>query len=142
MSHPIEGSHTAPAITTVDGNAIVGAWYAPTGPTTYVLLVFLPDGTFLLGQDGYGDEWGHPGFERGTYTWNKTTGAFSVNVITDTNGEWGLSHPSPGETFTVHVSGSTLTFSGSSGGSYDFPRVGTTAPAPPATRSGKRYLFR
>ena len=30
--------------------------------------------------------------ERGRYTWDSQTGAFTSSVITDTNGEWGFSH--------------------------------------------------
>jgi hypothetical protein len=47
---------------------------------------------YFAAEDGLTDSRGRAGFERGTYTWNATTGAFSTKVINDTNGAWGFSN--------------------------------------------------
>ena len=46
--------------------------------------------------------------ERGTYTWNPQTGAFTATTIVNTDGDWGLSNGFPP---FVTVNGNTLTFS-------------------------------
>jgi len=80
-------------------NPLVGGWWVTgfgdelagrAGGT--VVMVFLADGTFYMIQDGDTDPSGEDGMERGTYTWDETTGAISVNLFVDTNEEWGFSH--------------------------------------------------
>jgi hypothetical protein len=55
------------------------------------------------------DPSGQDGFEWGTYSWNETTGAFSVHVLVDNNGEWGFSNPQGA--MTIQVDGNQLTYS-------------------------------
>jgi Ca2+-binding RTX toxin-like protein len=83
---------------TSDSSPMVGAWTASnSGESASTLaFTFLDDGTYLLAEDGNPalDPSGKDGMERGTYTWNQGTGAFTATVpnSTNTNGEWGLSH--------------------------------------------------
>jgi hypothetical protein len=90
-------------------NPIVGSWLHESGGT-FVVFTFLADGRYVMAQDGTPAGGGMPGVERGTYTWNAQTGAFTATAIPalDKNGEWGLSHGAPP---TVTVLGSRMTFS-------------------------------
>lgn len=84
----------------------------PTSPTSFhgawifgdasmvdacLMLILLPDGTFYLAEDAPIDE-DEPGdgIEVGTYTLDPETGLFSATVVTDTNGDYGLSDPPVG----------------------------------------------
>jgi hypothetical protein len=116
------------ALTRVTGTSpLVGAYGSADTADESVALVFLPNGYFYLVQDGdstpAGDPNGHDGMEWGTYSWNSTTHAFTANVLVDTNGEWGLSHPDGATAIAFSGDFLTLTFSD---GSEDFPiaRVG------------------
>ena len=101
---------------------IVSAWKA-VGQDAIV--IFRYDGTYYLAQDSATE----PGMERGTFTWDKATAAFSATTIVDTNGELGLSHP--GGITTLTISGNTMiyTVAGPGGGSFTFSRVVNTASA-------------
>jgi hypothetical protein len=93
------------------GGPIVGNWYntdaGDAGGTA--VLSFRADGTYMMAQDGDdADPDGWDGMESGTYTWNAATGAYTADVLVDTNGEWGLSDP--GDNETIKISGNTLTF--------------------------------
>ncbi|VGO13825.1 hypothetical protein PDESU_02382 [Pontiella desulfatans] len=74
-------------------SSIVGSWVIgdPTTEDT-VALTFLTNGTYFLTHDSTDGFSGGLGMERGTYTWDSETGAFSRTVTVDTNGEGGLSH--------------------------------------------------
>ena len=96
---------------------IVSAWKA-NGPD--VLLIFRYDGTYYMIHDS--DT--RPGMERGTFLWNKATGAFSARTLVDTNGEGGLSHPA-GKT-SVSINGNTMTYNVQGEGSFKFSRVVNT----------------
>jgi len=121
-------ANTNSAARITGASPIVGAWFAGNAalPDRSAVLVFLEDGTYFFAQDGdssaaTGDPNGHDGMERGTYTWNSSTGAFTATPIVDTNGQWGLSHPQgPG---TVSVAGDLLTFSESGVVAAVFARV-------------------
>jgi hypothetical protein len=87
---------------------IVGAWFAVDDPG---VITFMRDGKYFLAQAGTGgaigipDATGQPGMERGTFAINPTTAAFTVSVIRDTNGDWGLSHSGA---MTMTVNGNSL----------------------------------
>lgn len=93
-------------------SALVGAWLRPAANgESAIVITFLADGSFFLVEDGdpVADPGGQDGMERGTYTWNAATGAFSSNVATDTTGVWGISH------FPINnvtVSGNTMVAQG------------------------------
>jgi hypothetical protein len=111
---PPAEAFTAPTV--IESSGIVGTWVA--GDTAVAdssaVLRFFANGFYMFAQDGpNNDPNGHDGMERGTYTWNSGTGAFTAAALTDTNGTWGLSNPSG--SVTVTVSGDTLTYTDGSG---------------------------
>src|SRR6185369_9469048 len=113
---PGDGAFSVPLVT--GSSAIVGAWVLgdTTAPDSSAVVTFFANGTYLFAQDGPpGDPFGHDGIERGTYTWNQATGAFTATALVDTNGEWGLSDPVG--SVTVTVSGNTLTYTDDEGSS-------------------------
>ncbi|MEI6334989.1 MAG: DUF4347 domain-containing protein, partial [Methylococcaceae bacterium] len=75
---------------------IVGSWHSTNRgqANSNGVLTFLSDGTYLMAEDGNSnlDPSGQDGMERGTYSWNPVSGAFSYHTLVDTTGEWGLSH--------------------------------------------------
>jgi hypothetical protein len=73
---------------------IVGSWLHESGDSIAVV-TFLTDGTYVVAQDGAAAGGGTPGIERGTYTWNAQTGAFTATTTLDTNEQWGFSHSVP-----------------------------------------------
>ncbi len=81
---------------------LVGAWQFGDGAANASgVLVFLPNGYYFHAEDAEVGSSDPDGMERGTYTWNESTGAFSATTVVDTNGEIGLSHPDGSDTFTV-----------------------------------------
>lgn len=95
---------------------IVGSWFNNSGP---IALTFTGDGKYFLAEagsaagPGTSDPFGQPGMERGTYTVDETTGALSATVLQDTNGTWGLSHPTG--PMTLALNGNILTMTESTG---------------------------
>lgn len=90
---------------TLNAQAIVGAWVTgdslnPSSDGTEVV-VFTSDGGYYQIETNSTDQ----GFERGVYTWNESTEAFSSATYVDTNGNGGLS--AAGLT-SLTVSGDTL----------------------------------
>jgi hypothetical protein len=83
-------------VTTVSqawGQSIVGAWtHGSTMGEGASVFVFLADGHFYMIQNAQAAEAPHgfDGFERGTYTWNPATGALSVALLQDLNGDTGF----------------------------------------------------
>jgi hypothetical protein len=104
--------------------SIVGTWYAAEGTSTpgvarlAIALTFLPDGTYLMADNGNttsNDPAGQPGIEVGTYTYNGATGALVTTCPPiNTDGEWGLSHGGQGgctgSSITITIQGNTLRF--------------------------------
>jgi len=86
---------------------IVGAWsFADAGtPGDPVILVLGADGTYYFIQASVApaETSAAPGFERGRYTWDAGTHAFTVTTVQDTNGDAGLdgANGQSGVTFTV-----------------------------------------
>ncbi|XOV89514.1 MAG: thrombospondin type 3 repeat-containing protein [Pseudomonadota bacterium] len=108
---PLDPTRSSP-----DVAAIQGVWYfnetpgagAAGGP---VFFIFLPDGQFMMAQDGDSvqDPNGMDGLEIGTYEYDGTTLTWPT-IVLDTNGEWGLSHS--GSSLPVSIDGDTLTVDG------------------------------
>jgi hypothetical protein len=98
-------------------SAIWGSWYGINQGQAQgtVVFSFFPNGEYFLNDHGNPalDPNGHPGIERGTYTWNETTGAFSFTTLVNGDGEWGLSDGGPGQ---ITIAGDTLTAAGPDGG--------------------------
>lgn len=96
---------------------IIGSWTGADALTGHKwVITFMANGEYVHAEDGPSATNFQSGMERGTYTWNASTGAFATGgcPAVDTNGESGLSHQTPGvcsantgSTWTV--SGNTLT---------------------------------
>lgn len=75
-------------------NPLVGSWLIEDKEEPLLALAtFTADGQYLMLQDSPADDAGWPGIERGTYTYNTDTSGVTFATITDTNGQWGFSHP-------------------------------------------------
>jgi hypothetical protein len=85
-------------------SAIVGSWHIPGQDAN---LTFMADGTYYHSEESDDEPDSTTGIERGTYTWNSGTGALSATLLTDTNGDIGLSNPAPSYNFTI--SGNIMT---------------------------------
>lgn len=110
---------------------LLGSWTAQNtfGPN-FIVFTAMADGTFTISEDGTNDPAGRDGMERGTYTWDPTTGAVTATVQVDTNGENGISHTN--RPLTATVSGNTLTFTETGGIPVVLTRVvDMTAPIDP-----------
>jgi hypothetical protein len=108
------------AIAHLQSQTLVGSWYVVLAPGVHstIVITFFPDGTYLMAEDGDPgtDPNGQDGMERGTYSWDPATGAFSATTTVDTSGQWGLSHPQGA--VTVTISGDVLTYGDSGGNAY------------------------
>lgn len=75
--------------------AIVGGWTTELDGN-HIFVALLSNGTYVHAEVGTASEGGQTGIERGTYSWDPATGAFATGCpAVDTNGQWGLSHPTP-----------------------------------------------
>ena len=96
-----------PTLVHASSSDILGGWYSTNtgGAKSDVAITFFSDGTYFAAEVGssFSDPTGQDGMERGTFSWNPQTGAFSVITQVDTSGEWGLSHSGPN--VTVQISG-------------------------------------
>jgi len=91
--------------------SIVGAWYF--GDTRFDdsgVVVFLDSGHYfhVVNADVFDAPTGFDGFERGTYTWNATTGAFTATTLYNGDGDLGLSELSGVPGMVANVYGDTL----------------------------------
>lgn len=126
FSHASLTRFTLSTVLTATPQAIVGAWQFGNGtPGDSGVLVFQANGVYYHAQDiTDSDTELYDGMERGTYTWNSGTGAFSSITQIDTNGEIGLSDPLAA--FTMMVVGDNLTIT-EGGDSFSLSRVGDSA---------------
>ena len=92
-----------------EANPLVGSWFMQDQESgKAVMLTFLDNGKYFHAEVGQ-DEGGQNGVEYGEFGWDAANG-ISVTVITDTNGEWGLSHlPDAKPLFEVDETGGVLT---------------------------------
>jgi hypothetical protein len=110
--------------------SIVGAWRVnDTESGSPAVVVFMADGTYYLIQATVTatEVNAAAGFERGLYTWDGTTGAFTVTTLNDTNGDAGLSDNNGMLNATVFVSGDTLSLA------ENGPAIGSRIKAPGIT---------
>ena len=126
FSHATLTQFTLSTVLTPTPQAIVGAWQFGDGaPNASGVVVFQANGIYFHAEDiSSSDPLESDGMERGTYTWNSGTGAFSATTLIDTNGEIGLSHPSAA--MTMQVNGDTLTIT-EGGDTFNLSRVGYSA---------------
>lgn len=73
----------------------VGTWKIE-GENEFVLFHLLENGLYAMLQESPTAGGGQTGIERGEYTIEDDTGEAVFTQDTDTNGEWGFSHPCPG----------------------------------------------
>ena len=81
----------------VPAQSIAGAWSsADTANDDSSVVVFLKNGTYFHVADARDADAPADvdGYERGTYTWNPATGAFTLTTLVNTDGEWGASEVS------------------------------------------------
>ena len=92
--------------------AIVGAWTSTdTTREGSSVIVFLANGYFYNIENALAADapTGFDGYERGTYTWNPATGALTINVLQDLNGDIGVGGLSAVPGVTITISGDTGT---------------------------------
>lgn len=108
-------------VDTNSGTSIIGAWsFGDSAQQGSGVVVLMKDGTYFHVEDTEANSGDPDGFEKGTYTWNEQTGAFSATPVFDGNGTVGLSHPSG--SVTVTIAGNVLTYTDGEG-STALPRV-------------------
>lgn len=81
---------------TSNSNPLVGSWLASndlTASDDFALVTFMDGNNYMMVQNSPADESGQPGIERGTYQHDGITNHVVFSTITDTNGQWGFSHP-------------------------------------------------
>jgi len=105
---PGGGAFSGPLVT--GSSPLVGTWVVgdTTKADSSAIVTFFANGTYMQAYDGPATASQPKGMERGTYTWDSVTGAFTATALVDTNGTAGLSNPTG--SVTVTVSGDTLTY--------------------------------
>ncbi len=89
-------------------NALQGSWlFGTAGAIESSVITFIDNSSYMIGDDGFSDDGGQPGIERGNYVWDTASNAISATASTDTNGDWGLTPNGEG---TVTVNNGTLTY--------------------------------
>ncbi len=119
---PGEGTFTFSRVVNT-ASAIVGSW---TIPGEKVSVTFLADNTYYFAQEANDIPFGYTGMEKGTYTWNSATKAFTASAPIDTCGDIGFDGTTSGTTF--NITGNTLVMT-SGDGTYTVTRI-TTNPTP------------
>jgi hypothetical protein len=90
-------------------SALVGAWqYGDGAANASGVVVFLNNGIYFHAEDTVESVVDFDGMERGTYTWDETTGELDALAIVDTNGEIGLSESRFSNSFTATIAGDSL----------------------------------
>jgi hypothetical protein len=95
--------------------SIVGAWKVTDSESgSPAVVVFMADGTYYFIQPAVqpSEPNAATGFERGLYTWNGATGAFTVTTLNDTNGDAGLSDNNGSLDGAVSIAGDVLSVNG------------------------------
>jgi hypothetical protein len=104
-----------------DTNPIIGGWlYNPGDLADSGVLTFIDDTNYIYAVDGEPDDGGGRGMERGTYTWDSTSGAFTATAISATLGDWGFSGLN---TTTISIDGDTLNLSAGVEGIIQFTEI-------------------
>jgi len=100
-------------------STLTGGWMLQEG-NTRVVVTFLANGTYFFAQDAPSGGGGKSGMERGTWTWNAATKAFTVKITTDTNGTWGFSDPAKRK---ITLSGDVLSLTVPGEGTFKLARI-------------------
>lgn len=89
-------------------NRLLGSWHwGASDPQSGGFVMMRGDGTFWMAERGPTSTDGQSGMEFGHYTWDPASGALKAQVLVDTNGQWGLSHPH--DTTILQVQGNQVT---------------------------------
>jgi Repeat of unknown function (DUF5648) len=110
---------------------ILGGWYTgDTSTEASAIIVFLGNGDYvhIAGAHRLDAPSRRDGYERGTYTFDDSTGAFSVMTTSDTNGDLGLSGLSGVQGAKAELAGDTLMFVIPGQGVLTFNRVSNPTP--------------
>lgn len=112
---------TTLASTTPQTNPIIGSWlYNPGDLAKSAILSIIDDTNYMFVVDGDPDDGGGRGMERGTYTWDSSSGVFNVSALSETAGDWGISYLNA---MTVSLSGNTLNLNDSVEGLMQFIKI-------------------
>ncbi len=121
------------AVSQASAQSIVGAW--SDGDSTKegsAAIVFFASGYYYQIQNALAGDapTGFDGFERGTYTWNPVTGAFTITTLQDLNGDNGPSGVNSVSGITVTIAGDTATVNipGPGGDTFYLTRVTGASP--------------
>ena len=117
-----------------------GVWVSTDG---MAVIRFGDNGEYLLGETGTPDGGGRPGLERGWFDYDPATGQGGVLLAIDSNGEWGFSHPGPGDGITS-ITPTAINFTdGSAGRFVDDPHgiVGMWAVGSPTDMTAPHFVF-
>ena len=102
-----------------EGSWIIG--YPDDLPYSAVL-VFIDDENYMFAVDGAPDDGGGRGMERGTYTWDASTGEFIATAISNTCGDWGLPYPDD-MTLSFSNFGNTLNLESDTAETIQFEKI-------------------
>ena len=106
---------------TTVGSSLIGSWlYNPVSFADSAVLTFIDDANYMFAVDGTPDDGGGRGMERGTYSWEPSTGVFIMTSISNTAGDWAISGLN---STTVTINGDTLNLVDSVEGLFPFTRV-------------------
>lgn len=102
--------------------SIIGTWGGYGVDAT--IITFVDSTHYMLTDSG--------GLEYGTYTYDPATGvgAFALSPLFDTNGEAGASHPPAGTSYSISVTGDTLTVGNAVEGNRQLPRLKSSTTNP------------
>ncbi len=115
-----DGSVSATITVTMISNSLIGSWLFNAGSLADSgVLSIIDDTNYFFVVDGEPDDGGGRGMERGTYTWDSSSGAFTATAISSTCDDWGIS----GLNATVSINGNTLNINDSEEGSFTFTKV-------------------
>jgi hypothetical protein len=70
----------------------------------FTVVVLLPNGTYLMAEEGPSDSGGQTGIEIGAYTYNAVSNTITATPRIDQNGDWGLN----GGTYPLNLSDDTI----------------------------------
>ena len=136
----VVGPVTMTSTSVSGGSSLIGSWVSSTSSqsTGYEVVTFLDNSNYFQITTKPAGGGNTPGLEKGTYTYDATTGSIAATTNFDTDGSAGFNGGSTGAG-GVTVSGNTLTFNDSSG-TYTFNRLTPSATNPIVGSWGRNYI--